>query len=237
MYSDKNLSQATMTAGRHFIFLAAMLLTSGFNEASWFHQEQGEIQEIGCRVRDSNMTGSSTVFSNLERILLELRYNQTQPDLAKVELMTGMIEDQETAEGARIIIEAFQAEGGTPVPLETSVTGVSLSLNVQRLRLWMELPLEAEEEQRLIDSWTQKAIDYLKEHKPENVSNEELERRAMADYLKPHFVQNRVGSFDIHCGLVDSEGKRIEAEPVRIEIEFQGNFFDRPEFMVPEKEQ
>ena len=187
-----------------------------------------------CRLTSAQESEGTAQLSNLKRIRAVFEYNQAEPRLREAELVTELPVGPIPSDRPRVLVRAFSHDDQKWYLVKVSSTGGGQRLQEQSLSLTIEIPIDEAESQRAMEEYLRKGLEWGDREGLPRLPEKYYEGPPIG-YLDWIYVQNRVGSFEIHCSLIDNEGNRITAKPLEVEIRFDGSFFDQPGLKIPEK--
>ncbi len=195
---------------------------------------------LSCEVVSGKLgeptAGRVAKVSNLKRIPLRASLSDSELPLEQL-TVTGFNEHPGPGPGATLAIAAkmILKEKKLDVPTKVIRQGMGRSLNEQSVSALLEIPIDESKRKKNIVAYVKKIeSESARANDKQQLKVLEASENALVARFEQLYVENRVGLFEVTCRYISRGSKlwngEVESRPVLIQVVFDGEFFDQPNF-------
>lgn len=173
--------------------------------------------------------------SNLQRVQLRVKLSGTGLPLEPLTLKKGGAAGEGTVEFTAHLVSGSQK---TSVPVKAIQVGGGMELGQVYMTALLEFPVEEAKRRENIDAYLRKIEENSRKAGREaEFKHLARDREAAVAAFGGLYVDNRVGEIEVTCRYTSKRrgfwnGEVKSFPPVRLQVVFEGNFFEQPGFRL-----
>jgi len=173
--------------------------------------------------------------SNLRAIPLKISFTGVKPP--RVEQVRSASDVSSSTSTVIIDVAAVGNPGGAKVPIKTRLHGSGATPDEQYVLVDLGIPVDDRErdaQEMGYVEWLAALAERLPSVDSATLEMDRTRKAFLAHAFDQVFFENTVGLFDVSCACESTQPGSwngvIRAAPIRVNVVFEGRFFDQPEF-------